>query len=77
MGWVEYRRGNFSVAEGYLRRALAKRNDQEIASHLVEVLLAAGKVREARTVWAKATKKFPDSEKLQAVGEKLKGKGER
>ncbi len=77
MGWVEYRRGNLSVAEDYLRRALAKRNDQEIASHLVEVLLAAGKVREARTVWAKATKKFPDSEKLQAVGEKLKGKGER
>jgi tetratricopeptide (TPR) repeat protein len=77
MGWVEYRRGNLSVAEDYLRRALAKRNDQEIASHLVEVLLAAGKVREARTVWAKATKKFPDSEKLQAVGKKLKVKGER
>ena len=77
MGWVEYRRGNFSAAEGYLRRALAKRNDQEIASHLVEVLLAAGKVREAKKVWVKATKKFPDSEKLQAVGEKLKGKGER
>jgi len=71
MGWIEYRMGNYSVAEDYLRTALAKRNDPEIAYHLVEVLLAAGKTREARKAWAKANKKFPKDEKLQAVGEKL------
>ena len=72
MGWVEYRMGNYSVAEDYLRKALAMRYDQEIASHLVEVLLAAGKTREAKKVWTKANKDFPDSEKLQVVGERLK-----
>lgn len=79
MGWVEYRMGNYGVAEDYLRKALAKRNDSEIASHLVEVLQDAGKTREARRVWTKANKDFPENEKLQMVGKKLKGKrsGER
>ncbi|NOY16489.1 MAG: tetratricopeptide repeat protein [Gammaproteobacteria bacterium] len=71
MGWVEYRMGNYSAAEDYLRKALAKRNDAEIASHLVDVLQDAGKAREARKVWTKANKDFPGNEKLQAVGEKL------
>ncbi len=71
MGWVEYRMGNYSAAEDYLRKALAKRNDAEIASHLVDVLRDAGKAREARKVWTKANKDFPGNEKLQAVGEKL------
>lgn len=77
LGWVEYRMGNYSKAEDYLRQALSRRNDQEIAAHLVEVLLAAGKTDEAKKIWAKANKDFPDSEKLQAVGERLKVKGER
>jgi tetratricopeptide (TPR) repeat protein len=71
IGWVEYRLGNYREAEGYLRQALSKRNDQEIAAHLVEVLLAAGKTREAKKVWVKANKQFPDSEKLQAVRRKM------
>jgi len=71
MGWVEYRMGNYSAAEDYLRRALTKRNDSEIASHLVEVLQAAGKARQARKVWKKANKDFPDDEKLEAVRRKM------
>ncbi|GMR06668.1 MAG: tetratricopeptide repeat protein [Gammaproteobacteria bacterium] len=71
MGWVEYRMGNYRAGEDYLRTALAKRNDPEIAAHLVEVLLATGKARLAKKVWAKANKDFPDDEKLRAVGEKL------
>jgi tetratricopeptide (TPR) repeat protein len=73
MGWVEYRLGNLDVAEGYLRKALSKRNDPEIAYHLSEVLLAAGKKREAKKVWLKAKKDFPDDEKLNAISEKMKG----
>ncbi len=73
MGWVEYRLGNLDVAEDYLRKALSKRNDPEIAYHLSEVLLAAGKKREAKKVWLKAKKDFPDDEKLNAISEKMKG----
>jgi tetratricopeptide (TPR) repeat protein len=65
MGWVEYRLGNLEEAEKYLRKALAKRNDPEIAAHLSEVLFVAGKKREARKVWQKAIKDFPDNEKLE------------
>jgi len=71
MGWVEYRMGNYSSAIDYLRKALAKRNDAEIASHLFEVLLAADKTREAKKVLKKAIADFPDSERLKAVSEKL------
>ena len=74
MGWIEYKRGNFNEAESYLRRALAKRNDPEIAYHLTEVLLAAGKTREARKIWSKANKDFPDDKKLQASREKMSTK---
>jgi tetratricopeptide (TPR) repeat protein len=73
MGWVEYRLGNLDVAEGYLRKALSKRNDPEIAYHLSEVLFAAGKKREAKKVWLKAKKEFPDDEKLNSISEKMKG----
>ena len=65
MGWVEYRLGNLESAEKYLRKALAKRNDPEIAAHLSEVLFAAGKKREARKIWIKANKEFPDNDKLE------------
>ena len=71
MGWVEFRLGNYTEAEDYLRRALEKRNDPEIASHLAEVLLAAGKTREAKKVWTKANRDFPDNDKLMAVRKKI------
>jgi len=71
MGWVEFRLGNYTEAEAYLRRALEKRNDPEIASHLAQVLLAAGKTREAKKVWTKANKDFPDNDKLMAVRQKI------
>ena len=71
MGWVEFRLGNYAEAESFLRKALEKRNDAEIASHLAEVLFAAGNIREAKKVWAKANRDFPENDKLMAVGEKL------
>lgn len=74
MGWIEFKRGNYAEAEAYLRRALAKRNDPEIAYHLTEVLLAAGKTREARKVWTAASKDFPDDKKLQTLSEKISTK---
>ena len=73
MGWVSYRLQNLDAAEEYLRKALAKRNDPEIASHLVEVLLAAGKLREAKQILAKANKDFPGDKKLDAINAQMKG----
>ena len=73
MGWVSYRLQNLDAAEEYLRKALAKRNDPEIASHLVEVLLAAGKLREATEILAKANKDFPGDKKLDAINAQMKG----
>ena len=74
MGWIEYKRGNYTEAETYLRKALAKRNDPEIAYHLTEVLLAAGKTPEAKKVWTAAMKDFPDDKKLIAISEKISTK---
>ena len=74
MGWVEFKLGNYTEAESYLRTALAKRNDPEIAYHLTEVLLAAGKQREAKTIWSQAIKDFPNDKKLQIVGQKVNKK---
>lgn len=73
MGWVSYRLQNLDAAEEYLRKALAKRNDPEIASHLVEVLLAAGKLSEATKILAKANKDFPGDKKLDAINAQMKG----
>lgn len=71
IGWVEFRLQNYTAAEIHLREALAKRNDDEIASHLIEVLLAMDKKHEAEKVWSKANKAFPDSKKLLNVREKF------
>lgn len=48
MGWVNYRLGNYDVAERYLRKALAILEDPEIASHLGEVLWARGQQEDAK-----------------------------
>ena len=71
MGWVEFRMGNYTDAELYLRKALEKRYDPEIASHLAEVLFAAGKRREAKKIWSKANKAFPENDKLMSVRKKI------
>ncbi|WP_068829828.1 tetratricopeptide repeat protein [Pseudomonas sp. BMS12] len=73
MGWVNYRLGNLDDAERYLRAALAKYPDHEVAAHLGEVLWAQGKQREARKVWAAALKDQPDSSILRSTITRLTG----
>lgn len=70
MGWVKYRMGDLDSAEQYLRRALALRNDPEIASHLTEVLWQQGARSEARAVWNKANEDFPGNKLLREVRER-------
>lgn len=47
-GWIEYRLGNLSSAEDWLRKALAAFDNDEVAAHLAEVLWVQGERDEAR-----------------------------
>ncbi|MDD0841656.1 tetratricopeptide repeat protein [Pseudomonas sp. Gutcm_11s] len=73
LGWINYRLGNLDEAERYLRAALAKYPDHEVAAHLGEVLWAQGKQREARKVWSAALEAEPDSPILRATIQRLTG----
>lgn len=67
MGWVLYRMGRLEEAVTYLRKALDKRNDPEVAAHLGEVLWVKGKREEAREIWETALQATPDDERLLDV----------
>jgi len=71
MGWVLYRQGKLDKAVEYLRRALAIRNDPEIAAHLGEVLWVKGDKEGAREVWETALQETPDDRKLLDVIERF------
>ncbi|MBG6288373.1 MULTISPECIES: tetratricopeptide repeat protein [Pseudomonas] len=75
LGWVNYRLGNLSEAETYLRKALERFPDHEVAAHLGEVLWAQGKQSEARKVWATALQSQPDSAVLRDTMLRLTGSG--
>jgi len=71
MGWVYFRLGRLEEAEQYLRRALDKHFDAEIAAHLGEVLWVRGRRDEARQVWQDALRRAPDHTLLQQVIERF------
>ena len=73
LGWVNYRLGNLDDAERYLRSALERFPDHEVAAHLGEVLWANGKQREARKIWGKALQEQPDSPILRSTILRLTG----
>lgn len=73
LGWVNYRLGRLDQAESYLRQALEKYPDHEVAAHLGEVLWARGKQSEARKVWATALQNQPDSSVLHDTLQRLTG----
>lgn len=70
-GWVLFRLGRHDEALVFLRRALAERNDPEVAAHLVEVLWTRGDHDAARQAYVDAKRAFPDDSKLMAVGKRL------
>ncbi len=71
MGWVQYRLGNLDEAERYLRRAHSMLADDEIASHLVEILWIRGNKDEANAIIQDALKQFPDSQYLKNLIRRL------
>lgn len=73
MGWVQFRLGNYEQAEKYLKMAYARLPDAEIAAHLGEVLWVKGKKDAARSLWAEALQKSPDSQILKDTMGRLTG----
>ena len=67
LGWVQYRLNNYEEAITHLRRALSLFQNDEVASHLGEVLWMSGQQEEARQVWNRALEFAPDSEILRDV----------
>lgn len=67
MGWVLFRLGRFEEARSQLERAYQLFPNDEVASHLGEVLWMMGKKREAKKVWRKAKEQAPDSPYISDV----------
>ena len=59
MGWAYYRLGDLPKSVEYLRRAMAKRPDPEVAAHLGEVLWKMGDRDGANKIWNDALKDSP------------------
>ena len=74
LAWVLYRRGDARSAVPLLERAWRLSQEAEIAAHWGEVLWATGAQSEARTVWARALARAPDSEPLRSTIERFTGK---
>ena len=67
MGWVQYRLGNYAEALRFLRQAMKKLPDPEIAAHLGEVLWASGEREEAGKIWKDALEQYPENRYLLDV----------
>lgn len=71
MGWGYYRLGQYPKSVEYLRRALAKRQDPEVAAHLGEVLWKMGDQEGAQKVWREALVGSPAHPVLTATVKKF------
>ncbi len=71
MGWVAYRLGRLEEAERFLRQALLRQRNAEIAAHLGEVLWALGREGDARRVWNEAMRIDPSDAVLRETLERF------
>jgi tetratricopeptide (TPR) repeat protein len=65
MGWSLHRLDRSEEALTYLQQAKRRINDPEVDLHLGEVLIALGRVAEAREILKVATERYPDNPELQ------------
>ncbi len=63
-GWLLFKQGRLEEAQKYLQRAYDLEPQSEIAAHLVEVLWALQRTKEAKELLNKALVKDPDDELL-------------
>jgi tetratricopeptide (TPR) repeat protein len=71
-GWLQYRLGNLSQAESYLKRAWSRQRDPDIGVHLGEVLWKLGQHESARAVFGKVRKLDPKNSSLQRAERRLR-----
>lgn len=62
MGWLYYRLGNVTEALEYVRKAFTLMQDEEIGTHLAEILWISGNREEAAKIWQQLLDKKPDSD---------------
>ena len=72
-GWLQFRLGNSEQALVYLQRAYSEVKEGEIASHLIEVLWALGRQREARDQFEQAMDEVEDKELLLKLQQRIPG----
>ncbi len=72
MGWILYRLGRLDEAVDFLQKALALRNDPEIAAHLGEVFWVMGNRQAAKEIWETALEGTPTDDRLLEVIERFK-----
>jgi len=66
-GWLEYQRGNYQAAEGYLQRAWALQKDAEVLVHLFKAKWAQGKRAQAEKLWQQYAPLFSTLPKLEQL----------
>ena len=70
-GWLQFKLGHAEKALGYLQQAYEKMQENEIAAHLIEVLISLGKQDEAKDLYDKVIKSAPDDEYLLSIKRRL------
>ena len=70
LGWVLFKLGHYEDALVELNRAYEQFDDHEVASHIVDVLVALGRRDEALEMLEAAEEKDPDSELLKGARER-------
>ncbi len=71
LGWVLFKLGRHDAALVELDRAYRKLDDHEVAAHIVDVLGALGRNDEALELLQSAQSRFPDSDLLKDVRERV------
>lgn len=75
MGWVLHRLGRHEEALEYLERALSSFYDEEILSHIVEVLVALNRIEDAKNLINEGLERLPSNEVLQDLGDYIENLG--
>jgi tetratricopeptide (TPR) repeat protein len=74
MGWALYRLQRHEEALEYLERARQRISDPEVEAHIGAVLMALGRLDEARATLTRAIERFPENNKLKARLQELDAK---
>lgn len=71
MGWLCYREGKFDEAAEFILLSLKRQFDIEVAEHLIEVLVAAKRMEEAKSLWEDLRKRVKDTPEVLSFGKRL------